>query len=387
VAYLLQPERRDHLGLLWGVLAAAAAFVAANPPLLLAPCEFFEGFLIDNAFNTSFGDDRTDVALVRPLVQLYHVLGAALSILAGAALLYGTWLLVRREHWRSIVLIGSMFVPFLLLISNVNYASMRHVLPLAPPLLLLVGKMMADLMAARHRFAVRAGLLVGMVTMAYSGLGVLSGELQFTSDGRNLAAAWVMKHAAPGSRIEVTPYGPRLPNDRFLIEKRPFLRNLTADIADLRNASLYRVLHPIYLHYKSAAESIGLCQPRARHYLGWYEEAESRAATDLVNFDPSIDGLEARAPDLLIVSSFYYQRFLDDPRGPDGHFFKQLFEGKGSYRPIAQFHYELWPWLDPRLEFINPTVMIFQKEPPEPSTAPFTAGSAHRDYAGQRSSR
>jgi hypothetical protein len=175
-----------------------------------------------------------------------------------------------------------------------------------------------------------------------------------------------MEHAPPGAKIEVTPYGPRLPDDRFLVETRPFLRNLTADITELKDASLYRTLHPIYLNYKTAAESIGLCQPRARHYLGWYEEADSKTATDLVNFDPSIDGLEDRAPDLLVVSSFYYGRFVNDPTGPDGHFFKQLFEGRGSYRPIAEFHYELLPWLDPWLEVINPKIMVFQKQQPEP---------------------
>jgi hypothetical protein len=125
-------------------------------------------------------------------------------------------------------------------------------------------------------------------------------------------------------------------------------------------------LHPIYLRYKSVAESIDLCEPRARHYLGWYERAEAGASADLISFDPSIEGLEARAPDLLVISSFYYELFLDDPTGPNGYFFKQLFEGGGSYRQVAEFHYEWLPWLDPDVEFINPTVRIFQKQPVEP---------------------
>jgi hypothetical protein len=364
VAYLLQTERRDHLGMIWGVLASAAAFVVANPPLLLSSCEFLEGFLIDNAFNTSLGEDLDAVPLVRPLVQLHHALGAALSILVGAALIHGTWLLFCREHWRSIVLIGSMFVPFLILISNVHYASIRHVLPLVPPLLLLVGKMMVDLMAARHRLAAGAGLLVGTVALAYSGLCALSTELQFTFDGRSLAAAWVMEHAAPGSKIEVTPYGPRFPK-HVMVEMRPSLGNLPAEIANIKDASLYRALHPIYLTYKSAAESIGLCEPRARHYLGWYEQTARQASADLVSFDPSIEGLQARAPDLLVVSSFHYGRLLNDPTSPEGHFFKQLFEGGQGYRPVAEFHYELLPWLDPDVEFINPTIRILQREPVE----------------------
>jgi 4-amino-4-deoxy-L-arabinose transferase-like glycosyltransferase len=352
-----------------GLTAAAVAFIAVNPAIFFASCEFFEGFIIDNAFNTMTGDiQRSDMLVLGGIID---GLGLPLIPVIVLALFYAIGRLwVQRDVPQILFLLSSIFV-FYMAIRNLHYTTIRHVLPMSPLLLILVGKMIVDLLDPATERGLRRPLGYGLltVTLLYSALRTLDAELQFTFDGRNLAAAWVAKHAAPGSKIEVTYYGPRIPDERFVVEKRPTLRNLADEIAMLKEAPLYRVLHPIYLRYKSVAESIGLCESRERHYLGWYEKAEAEASSKLVTFDPSLDGLEARAPDLLIVSSLYYDRFLDDPTGPDGRFFKRLFEDDGSYRQVAEFHYELLPWFDPDLEFINPTVRIYQRQPAEPTTA------------------
>jgi hypothetical protein len=95
--------------------------------------------------------------------------------------------------------------------------------------------------------------------------------------------------------------------------------------------------------------------------MGWYELAQAKALAELATFDPTMAGLHARGTDLLIVSSLYYDRFLDDPTSTEGRFFNQLFEDGRSYYQVAEFHYELLPWLDPDLELINPTVRIYQR--------------------------
>jgi Dolichyl-phosphate-mannose-protein mannosyltransferase len=368
VSYLFRYREHQFKHLALGIAAAVGTFIVANPPVFFASCEFFEGFVLDNAYNSTVDENVTQSSELLVFGAIADGVGLPVIPVVVLALLYAIMrLLAKRDVPQILFLLSSIFIYFML-IRNLHYATIRHVLPMIPPLLVLVGKMISDLLdpasAQGRRRPLGYGLLT--VTLLFSGLCTINAELQFTFDGRNQAAAWVMENAARGSQIEVTPYGPRLPAERFVIVKRPMLRNLTDDILNLEEASLYRVLQPIYLRYKSVAESIGLCEPSERHYLGWFERAQAQASAELLHFDPSIEGLEARAPDLLVVSSFWYDRFIDDPTGPDDHFFKQLFEGRGSYRQVAEFHYERLPWLDPDVEFINPTVRIYQKQPVEP---------------------
>lgn len=359
-AYLLQPGRRDHVGLLWGALASAAAFVAGNPSLLLWSCEFLEGFVIDNAFNTWFRQDPDAVPLVRPLLQLYEVLGPALALLVGAALIYAARLLLHREWWRSVALIGSMFVPYLLLINNVHYATIRHVLPLAPPLLLLVGKMMADLLAARNRLGTGAGVAAGLAAMLYSGAYSLSAGLQFTSDARIQAARWIDENVPIGSTVEITPYSPIVPADRFVVIRRPKRHVVDAAIETLGQSPVYRALHPLYDRYEPWAERVGLCAFRERHYVGWFEA--SLAKEDTLDFDRSLAGLERRRPDFLVVSSLYYSWFEHARPMVETALFADVLSGHSAYREVATFKYRWLPWLDPELEFVNPTIRIFRRQ-------------------------
>ncbi|MEM7212308.1 MAG: hypothetical protein AAF479_10520, partial [Pseudomonadota bacterium] len=75
--------------------------------------------------------------------------------------------------------------------------------------------------------------------------------------------------------------------------------------------------------------------------------------------DPTMDGLRGRGPDLLVVSSLWYGQFLDDPTGPDGAFFAELFKDE-HFELVEEFQYDLIPWLDPKVEFINPKIRIYR---------------------------
>ena len=364
---LRQCERRARY-LLVGVVAAGGAFLLVNLPTLFNSCAFFEGIIMDNAFNTVVGAGSGEAGEVLVLRGILDALGMPVFFLVLLALIYAAVGVLRKQDIRQNLFLASTLLPFFLTISNIHYASIRHVLPMVPPLLILVGKMFADLIGRSAARGVRHWLGYGMLALAIisSAVYTLSAELQFTFDGRDLATAWIMGHAAPGATIEVTSYGPRIPDERFVVEKRPPLPNIEAALADLRDAAVYRALHPVYLRYKSGAEALGLCEPRARHYVGWYERAKAYIARQLATFDPTMAGLHARGPDLLVVSSLDYDHFLNDAASPDGRFFEQLFENGGRYRQVAELHYELLPWLDPELEFINPTVRIYQKQPAEP---------------------
>lgn len=362
-AHFLTSGKRTFKHLLAGVAVSAVAFALANPPIFFASCEFFEAFVMDNAYNTTVGSGAHSI----PGLIAAHAISASLAwplaILAVASVCYlGIGAIFGRNRPETLFL-ASTLLPFFVSVTNVHYASTRHVLPLIPILLIIVAKTLRDLRGSsvERRWRRRSGDALMAAAVLTSAVLALDTELQFTFDGRNSAAVWVIENAAPGATIEVTPYGPRLPEASFSVQKRPFLRNIEADIASLKRGGLYQTLQPIYLAYKAFAEGAGLCEPQSRHYTGWYELAEDQSATALRTFDPSIEGLEARAPDLLIVSSLYYDRFADDPNGPDGRFFARLLAGETSYRQVAEFHHEFLPWLVPSAEFTNPTIRIFQR--------------------------
>jgi hypothetical protein len=150
------------------------------------------------------------------------------------------------------------------------------------------------------------------------------------------------------------------------------LRDLSGALAALEEAPIYQLLQPIYLDYRLFAEHIGLCEYRRPHYRGWYDAQMDRNADVARNFDLSIHGLEKRAPDFMIASSFYYDRYRTDNNSVEGEMFDRLFAGDSVHHQVAEMHYEFLPWLDPLLEFINPTVRIFQRADTlaEPSRSP-----------------
>ena len=175
-----------------------------------------------------------------------------------------------------------------------------------------------------------------------SGVFALSTELQFTFDGRNLAAPWIIEHRPwneDRSHVRSTPLPPE---GRFSVQAATVypehqrrhrgpqecfaVPGLAADLSGLQ------ILRRARSAYVQAA-------PTSLHRLV-RDRRRPETTTTLQTFDPSVEGLQARAPDLLIVSSFYYDRFADDPTSPDGRFFARLFAGETSYRQVAEFHYE-----------------------------------------------
>jgi Dolichyl-phosphate-mannose-protein mannosyltransferase len=365
LAWLLGQRERQLRPLLAGVGAAAAAFLVMNPPLLLASCEFFEGFIIDNAFNTTTTLGLKDHPLLLVLRAVLNAAGTVVGVILLVALVYALATISSAKGAARVLFVTAVPLCYFAVIANINYASVRHVMPLMPPLLILVARMLVELMRAARESRIRQWGAYGLCasTILLSGGYTLSAEMQFVFDSRYEVADWLVDRVPPGATVEITAYGPPLPEDRYRVETRSTLRNLDADLADMKETGIYRLLHPIYLSYKDVAESAGLCEPRDRHYLGWYENAQADARAALASFDPSVAGLERRSPDVLIVSSLYHDRFAADPTGPDGKFFQNLFAGRSDYRLVAELRHDGLPLFDALVEFINPTLRIYRKEP------------------------
>ena len=316
---------------------------------------------MDNAFNAVWSPLGDQIAQgLRVWNALRNALGISLVVWAAVALLYAALICVTRRESREVILVASMLLPFLLVDLSMQTSATRHVVPLIPPLMILVGKMAADFFAAEHvlvrRMTICATVALAVVTAAYA----VAGVAQFRRDTRYAAADWIERHVAPGARIEVTGYGPNLPAGRYEVTKRPFFRDFSEALEEIPRGTVYRTLMPLYHRYKSYAEAVGICQQRARHYEPWFETGTRMMRES--GFDFSMEGLQGRSPDYFIASSFYYQRFLTQ-NNTESEFFDELFRRQSSYMKVAEFRQETILGLDPRVENINPTVRIFQKKP------------------------
>ena len=361
VAHLLSRRSdRDHTSLLLGVLSSAVSFLFVNPSILFASCEFFEGFIRDGALHASF-DKGGAPLLYQVLANLHSSIGIALALVVLAGIVYSLVLVCRREYIVEILFLYCALIPFTLLLASAHFTTPRYAAPLLPALLILAGKMLADATMARSTAIRWIGRIAVLVAVTFSAFTTIAGNLQFTHDSRKAAAAWINQNAAAGAKIEVTPFGPTLPEERYVIVRRPWLRDLGEFEPALQNATIYKLLQPMYIEYRDFAEHVGLCEYRRPHYRGWYDRKKAANIDDVRNFDISIQGLEQRAPDFLIASSFYYDRYKDDPNSLEGEMFDRLFAGDSAYREVAKIRYELVGWIDPTLELVNPTVRIFQR--------------------------
>jgi hypothetical protein len=279
--------------------------------------------------------------------------------------------LSQEETRPRILLIAAMIAPSVLLLLTLNANYVRFLLPLFPPLLILAGKASADLIGARPAYLRLIGAAAATVAIAVAALHSLVADLKMANDSRRLALEWVERNVPPGAAIEITSYVARPSDDRYQVLKRPFIvrPQLGEWIERIEESAVYRVMQPIYLAYKRSAENVGICAAAPYHYRGWYDLALSNQVSALQSFDFSIAGLEARAPDILIVSQSYYARYLDDRSSVEGNFYADLFAGRPGYRQVAEFRYRPLPWPDPMVDFINPTIRIFQRAPGQ-SVAP-----------------
>jgi hypothetical protein len=361
VAHLLskRPDR-DHMTLLLGVLSSAASFLIVNPSILFASCEFFEGFIRDGALHASF--DKGDASLLyQVLANLHSSIGIALAVAALGGIIHSLFLAVRGKYVAEILFLYSSLIPFMLLLSSAHFTTQRYAAPLLPALLILTGKMLADAATARWMAIRWIGRIAVLVVVTCSAFSTVAADLQFAYDSRKAAAAWIDQNAAAGARIEITPFGPTLPEERYVIVRRPWLRNLGEFESALQNAAIYKVLQPMYVEYRNFAEQVGWCEYRRPHYRGWYDRKKAANIEDVRKFDVSIQGLEQRAPDYLVFSSFYYDRYQDNPNSLEAKMFESVFAGDSAYQEVAEIRYELAGWIDPTLELVNPTVRIFQR--------------------------
>jgi len=361
--------RRNHKALVMAIFTAFIGFIVSNPAIIFSFFEFAVGFLKENSFNSARNTSRP-FAFFPMILQLRNVLGVPLFLLCIGGVLYSFKLLASDQYRPKVMLIFSMIIPYYLLIGSMHVSVLRYVVPAVPFLLVLAGKMVGDFISLKSRAGRIASIVLFGIIIGYSTTYTIAADLEFTNDSRYLAYQWIVQNVKEGSTIETTSfYSPRIPSDKYIVIVRPHNSMVDEPASLVQSNSTFLLLQKMISNLESAAERFKL-HKRGKPYVAWWENSMDRYRSHAANFDQSLKGLEARKPDYLIVSTYYFgrfspgrisfDRFSKDRYSTEGEFYDALLSGKTSYKKAAEFEYRFLPWINPQVEFVNPRIYVYR---------------------------
>jgi hypothetical protein len=303
-------------------LTALAGFVLGTPGAILEP----RSFLSDLAFNAQTRHEyKGFVGAGTSYLPYLRLLADALTWPVLAAAAFGlavvsarVWERVGRhdDHARGggeaagLVVALAAVVPYLLIASS-GHRAMRFVAPALPATACLAALALALIPGRRAR------RLSTAVIAARAAVATVLVVRLFLLDSRLLAERWMAQNIPPGATVDVITnhegYAPRVPEGR--------------------TARLMRTL--------------------------------SREMAPAERFEEAARGYPAEASDWLVLTSSFYERFLEHPgQHPERtRFFRDLLEGHAGFSVVARFRQTGW-LRPPADEFVDPEIVLLRRTRP-----------------------
>jgi len=319
-------EMRGLRGMTIAGIAAILAFVAGTPLLLFNWKQFWEWGVVYNWYTGAPTGSLVEVKRsYGPYLSLLgDGLGWPLFGLSVAGLIAAAVHLLRRgpqsPEWRGYLIHGTWVAVFYAFYGLSPHHALRFIMPIAPSLVLLAAGVWVTFAQCQRRAVARRLTYAGLLgVLIYSGMYTARADYMFLRDTRYPAGAWLEAALPrPGARLDyfaIESYLPYFDHPAFTLRFVPFMEHAT-------------------LHSEAF----------------WNEARSYLAGSD--------------AP--IVDSSFYYDRYLDDPRRfPErADLYRHLLTGTdpSGFRPIARFTFENPRWLNPRPERVAPDVVVFGKK-------------------------
>ena len=216
------------------ILAAAVVFAITSPYVLLDSGTFAEDFATERQHMSlghfGLGGSSSWVFYGRSLARDLMGWPCAILSLAGLASLA----LIQRK--RSIWILGTFVVPYLLAVSTWSMHADRYLLPVLPALLLFAAAFITDSRAnpLGSRWPNRARAVAGAAVALVLAVPVVAGYPAYLrgirSDSRTTAARWIDTHIPGGSYLVVEPYGPDIFGPQVISQVSPDVRKKVLEL-------------------------------------------------------------------------------------------------------------------------------------------------------------
>jgi hypothetical protein len=232
--FLLHGGARPYRPLLgFFVPAFLVGFILGNPPVALAPLEFIHDISgMGRVYTTAVNQVPSQVlGFIAYPIYFYHTMGALVSVLAIAAVVFSLW----RPNRHKVVLL-SFIVAFYLLMGASRYMlADYYMIPAVPFLYLLIGDLFSDIPGRKLLGEGRAGQAGGTAMAIVLPLTLIAPIAQVSKhelalagpNTRCQAKAWIEANIPSGSKI--------------LMDSGKSVNSFAPPIAE-NEASLHRVL-------------------------------------------------------------------------------------------------------------------------------------------------
>jgi|GEM_PF-6629272 hypothetical protein len=363
--WLRKKEERSFNDILLTVITAMLTFMLGNASMIFSPCRFMVGFIKENFFN-ALRNTENPPAFIPLITEYVNATGWPIALLSMSSLFFTLWLIWKPRYRKEVLLITSMIVPYYIIIGRMHVSNLRYVIPMLPFILLLVGKMLSIFIQQEHSLQKTIWKTILIGTFIYSLLYTVVADLNFIKDSRYSLEPWLQDNVNTNESLEMTSYVSD--DENYWLYNTYNVNYWPHDYAEWSAKKTlqksYSYEQTLYSAYKieTWAKKYDLCPKDIPTYTSWHEKVTSRYLKDNIASNTSPQGLLDRNPDWLIISDLYYNRFLNGYSGTEADSFKQLLANELPYTLVKELEYKGWPGFTPRVEFVNPRLLVYKKQ-------------------------
>lgn len=349
LSHLLRGEGLQFRKLAVFGLLIPGGYILANPTLILSFFEFVDGTARDLFFNILRGEPG-ETSYLRLISDIATGMGAPLFLAAVCGLCYATYNFFSGVDRAQNAWLFTAIIPYYFIFGS--RLSISWYVPLFFPALVLFAAYGCNKI---FQLIGRRPIIASLVVAAIAGpsfLYSLAIDLQLSNDARYLAAKWIERNVPINSTVELSRRGPVISHDQYQVMYRP------RDPANYEFARRWRErleAHEGYQNIRNRILSLeqwlsqeyGLRQ-RSKPYEAWFDRVPGVVVDQVAAESPEIgieDQTKTDFPDYKVIVVGHGKRLMPPTR---------------DYEHVAEFKYRNPFDLEIQLQFLNPSVHVYQ---------------------------
>lgn len=339
-----------HRYLLYGLGMILVGFIVGNPYAVITFPKFAADFTYNYITTPIYdGNAFTDRSYLKFFQLFNEIIGPPVFGISIIAVTYTIFLLLSRNcreaETKGILMLLVVFGLYYYKFAEFPRLETRFVLPIVPFWLMLSAPFWQRVMSRRKvqrrmAIALLSGLLVHNAACSWK-----VGQ-RFIEDSRMVAIAWFQEHVPANSTVESSHFVPKwseMPEIHVDDTQMPFIKGRTRLFQELFDNDPWVMKKTEEFEGNLAYE---------KYSEAWY----------------SLEQLRQRSPDYVVISSLYYDRFLQNPKIAQHYpvpqqFFQALLAEPEPYQIVFEKSPKRQPdWIYPRnILFVDNHLVVLQK--------------------------